>query len=338
MRVSKSACRIVVIVLVIIVIIIPSIYSHVPKTSKNNYDLENAKHVHDPTKSWVIYSELKNEEKAHYYEVKLEEDERLKCSILIPEDNNFTPDIIIMGPHFDNSSDIPDHIEVPSNYGYILIKGKKVDREYEPFTPASYYYPAEYDDKVNKSSTYYVVVTSNNTHGKYGLAIGYEERYGMIEWIKVPIDVINIHIWEGQSILLIFSPLIITSILGVIYFLWAVKNSGSTPNYLGGWFTSIAGLAYIGTGGMMLLQMILASMKADPGPGIVVTILFTIIPLSLGIFTLSLGLKMKPPIDLKEKAKLGVVSILALVIWAGLIIGPVIALIGAVLPLKNKKG
>ncbi len=329
--------RLVTILAIISLLIIPTVLAHVPKSAEDNTSLDTAKHVHDPTKSWVIYSDLKEGQKAHYYEVELEEGESLKCSILLPNENDFLPYIIIIGPQFSNSSEIPSHIEVPDGYGYEVIKGEKEEREYEPFTPGSYYYPAEYDEEVNKSATYYVVVSDIDGSGKYGLAVGYEERYGIIEWIRVPVDVVNIHIWEGQSVWLIFSPIFISSLLGAIYFIWAEQNDGKLPKTMGGWFTSIAGLSYIGTSGMMLLQMIMASMKANPGAAVIVTIVFTIIPLSLGLFTFSLGLKIDNP-DLKERAKLVVISLLALVTWAGLIIGPVIALIGSFLPTKNRKG
>ncbi|MFW6196111.1 MAG: hypothetical protein ACOC5D_02125 [Thermoplasmatota archaeon] len=338
MRGRKINYKLIVILLILSLILIPTALAHVPKTSQGNTSLDTAKHVHDPTKSWVIYSELKKEEEAHYYEIKLEEGERLKCSILLPEENDFLPDLIIMGPQFSNSSDIPGHLEVPDDYGYKVIEGEKGEREYEPFTPGSYYYPVEYDEEVNQSTIYYVVVTEENSSGKYGLAVGYEERYGMIEWIRVPWDVVTIHRWEGQSIWLIFSPMLITFLSGAIYFIWSKQNLAPTPNYLGGWFTSIAGLSYIGTGGMMLLQMIISSMKASPGPLIIVTIIFTTIPIVLGFFTFFFGIKMELPISLGERVKLIVLSIVAIIAWAGLIIGPLLALIGAVLPLKNKKG
>lgn len=239
----------IVILLIITLIVLPTVLAHVPKTSEENTSLETAKHVHDPTKSSVIYSELKKGDKAHYYEIELEEGERLKCSILLPKDDDFVPDLIIMGPNFGNSSEIPDHIEVPESYGYKVIEGEKGEREYEPFTPGSYYYPAEYDEEVNRTGTFYAVVSDTTRSGKYGLAVGYEERYGILEWIRVPVDVVNIHIWEGQPIWLIFSPIFISSLLGAIYFIWAEQNDGKLPNTIGLWLTSIAGLLYIGNGG-----------------------------------------------------------------------------------------
>lgn len=89
---------------------------------------------------------------------------------------------------------------------------------------------------------------------------------------------------------------------------------------------------------MMLLQMIIASLKANPGMAVFVTVFFTIIPLSLGLFTFSLGLKMEKPIEIKDRIKFAIISLIALVTWSGLITGPLLALIGAVLPTKNKRG
>jgi len=46
--------------------------------------------------------------------------------------------------------------------------------------------------------------------GKYGIAIGYKEEFTLSEWLLIPIDVINIHQWEGQSLILILMPLLLS--------------------------------------------------------------------------------------------------------------------------------
>ncbi|MFW6040308.1 MAG: hypothetical protein ACOC85_00550, partial [Thermoplasmatota archaeon] len=128
--------------------------AHVPIVSDGNYSIEDATHIHDPTKSWAIYSEL-SENHVHYYKMELEEGDRLRVILYVPQRLDFVPSFMIMGPGIENDLEPPDHIDIPETIGFIVKKGKMNEPEYEPFTPASYYYLADYDGQVNESGTYY---------------------------------------------------------------------------------------------------------------------------------------------------------------------------------------
>ncbi|MFW6142191.1 MAG: hypothetical protein ACOC53_06500 [Candidatus Saliniplasma sp.] len=49
---------IVLIIVAVLLLSINTVYAHVPIVTDGNDSLEDAAHVHDPTKSWTIYSEL----------------------------------------------------------------------------------------------------------------------------------------------------------------------------------------------------------------------------------------------------------------------------------------
>jgi hypothetical protein len=62
--------------------------------------------------------------------------------------------------------------------------------------------------------------------------------------------------------------------------------------------------------------------------GVFVTIILTFIPILLGILALRIT-RSSSPLSRKDRFSLGIIGLLGLLFWAGLIIGPVIAIIAA---------
>ncbi len=308
--------------------------AHVPKTGDENESLETAKLVEDPTKSWVIYSELREGAETNYYEMEMEKGERLRLSLLIPNDGGFVPDLIVMGPGIESNGSLPHGVEKPENVGHKVIEGELGEKEYEPFTPAAYHYPAEYEEEVEESGTYYAVVYGEHESGEYGLAVGKEERYGLVEWIRVPIDVANIHIWEGQPIWLIFAPMI--SVLGVGFadtFRRRYRN-GWGPDDIKEWGLLTAGLLYIGSGAMLFMQIGIAGVES-PSPAIIVSVFFASLPTLFGLLLWRRSSDFKNP-DRKSRVKILIYGLVGFFVWAGLIIGPIITIVSALLPESSK--
>ncbi|MFW6040602.1 MAG: hypothetical protein ACOC85_02060, partial [Thermoplasmatota archaeon] len=159
-------------------------------------------------------------------------------------------------------------------------------------------------------------------------------RYGVIEWIKVPVDILSIRIWEGQSLLEIFAPMIVVFIGGILGFIYIRKVGSKIPKGITGWLPALGGILYIGSGGIILYQMVKASTMANPGVMIILTLLFAMMPVILGVFLIKNARYLKKPINNKERLKLAIYVLLGLFVWAGFIIGPLIVLITIFLP-KN---
>ena len=317
--------------------IVPSTWAHVPKKTEGNNSLETALEVNDPTKSWAIYGDIHEDGKARYYRLDLKKDQILRANLFVPDRGSFVPSLIITGPGLENEGSIPDYIEVPEGSNHVVIEGSLGVPEYEPFTPASYYYLADFEKEVEDTGTYHVIVFEPEDHGSYGLAIGKEERYGLIEWVRVPIDIIDVREWEGQSLPLIFLPMILTVIVGLVLLLW-FKRDVLTRNYsILMWLATFAGLLYIGTGSMKFVEMIIAVSKASLGPSVLVTIVFASLPVLLGVFTIRKGMKMGGDVDIKERAHLAVYGVLALFLWAGFVIGPILVFMASLLPSGTSK-
>ncbi len=311
-----------------------AVSAHAPDKPTDNESLATAYTISDPTKSWAIYAELHEGEEAQYYKFDLSQNERLFVQMFVPtsEKSSFSPNLVIMGPGITSGDPVPEYVETVGGVGIMLLEGQRPSNPtYEPFTPSSFYELASLDQEVSDGGTYHVAVYEPSQGGHYGLAIGYKEQFGLDEFISIPIDVIGIHQWEYQSLLFILAPLFVTLVIGLA--LLILKR----PSTLRGLFSGIgvlAGLLYLGSGFMTLTQTILALTTASPDVGVVLTAIFIVIPilLALAIFRTVVNRKQ---ITVRARAFMAILGVVGLFAWAGLLIGPVLALIASLVPSKR---
>ncbi|KYC45706.1 MAG: hypothetical protein APG12_01059 [Candidatus Methanofastidiosum methylothiophilum] len=258
--------------------------------------------------------------------------ERIKLDLFTPVKSEFNPNIVVTGPGIKSTDVLPEGVEIPEGMGFIIIESKLGEAEYEPFTPASYYYLSDAIIPVTETGTYYVGVFDFDNEGKYGLAIGYVEKFSISEWIGIPISVTRIRIWEGQNLLVVLAPLFFTVIIGLIalYMNQKTKNNLKT---LFGFLMSFAGLLYIGSGISVFYQMINAFTKAFSESALI-TAVFASIPIVLGITIFGYTSKVGPR-TVQTKLSLLLLSGLGLIFWAGMILGPAVVIISAMLPSKK---
>jgi len=80
--------------------------------------------------------------------------------------------------------------------------------------------------------------------------------------------------------------------------------------------------------------MTIASVRSNPGLAIIVTIIFALIPLILGYKLWQNSLDFKKP-DRWSRIKVIVYGLLGFFVWAGIIMGPIIAIISGLLPSRE---
>jgi len=322
--------------ILLIVITLP-VYAHVPISADSNIDLATALSVEKPTKSYVIYGHLHNAGDAGYFQFSLNSGDQLKLSLMTPGFDAPIPDMVIMSPGNSVSTDgLPQSVDIPKGYRAEVIKGQKpVTAEYEPFTPAAIFNVASYSKNITQPGTYYVAVISPSDETQYSIAVGYLEEFRVSEWILVPVNVINTHIWEGQSIIVILAPFLAIMILGLIL-IARREQTNQIKKPLSFWFATIAGLCYLGGASIVLVQMFRVLMVTGFSAGVIVTLILAFIPIMLGIWILRIA-RSPFPLSKKDRFSLGIIGLLGLLFWAGLIIGPVIAIIAALVPVRYSK-
>lgn len=309
--------------------------AHSPLTPGDNESLETAAVIPEPAKSWAIYGKLHEGGEAQYYRFDMIEGDRIYVMLFKstnPEDEDFLPGFVLMGPGVTAQGVVPDYIEVPSGANSIVAEGTQPDQAtYEPFSPSSFYSVAELDFNAPDSGTYYIAVYEPLMEGHYGLAVGYVESYTLSEWILIPVNLISVHQWEGQSILFILSPMIITLAIGIILMIW-LRKTRATPKTPFDWLGSLAGLLFLGSGVILIVQMIFSLMQTQLTSEVLITLIFAVIPILVGIGTLVVSLKTKTTAILRTRVYLAILGIVALFMWAGLLIGPAIAIVASLLP------
>ena len=331
---ESSLSKILVIIALIAVMfamVVPSASAHTPlKPEHENHTLETALEIPNPTKSWTLYRELHEANEPEYFKLQLKAGERLKISLYLPTtaDPMFLPTLIVIGSGITSDDILPEFIDIPQDAGFVVIQAQRPEKpEYEPFTPTSYFYLADFDKEVQTDGTYYFAIYESTGEGRLGIAVGYKEEFTLVEWLRIPLDVIEIHQWEGQSLIFVIAPVLVTLVIGFTVIVWKfglVRNARSVLGIL-------AGLLYLGSGVMMLVQMILALNGAVYNLLVILTIIFVLIPILLGVVIIrKIGLNAKTA-SLRDRIIILVLAALGLFSWSGLLIGPVLVLIYSIL-------
>lgn len=328
MKLAKTA-----ILLVLLLGCAPMALAHTPlKPSGENTGLESAFEIPNPTKSWTLYRELHGAGEAEYFELHLEPGERLRISLYVPRgEKGFLPSLVVMGPEISSEDELPEFVEALEGIGFDLIEPERSEKpEYEPFTPASYYYIADFDLVVPDHGTYYFAVYGPG-HGRYGVAVGTREEFTLVEWIRIPLDVVNIRLWEGQPLVLVFAPMLLTLAIG--YGLMLSRSMlPRTPTSLA---AASAGLLYLGSGFMFLMQVFINLLGSDYGSLVVLSFVFAVLPLILGFFLLLRSLRDSVEPSARDRVALLLLGLFGFFTWSGFLIGPVLAMLASILPSRG---
>jgi hypothetical protein len=327
---------------VIFFLAIPLVMAHAPLGTQDNESIDTATIIPDPTKSWALYSALNSDGDSQYYTFNISSGQTIHALMyksLRPEDTNFNPVLVLMGQNVNATGNAPTKITVPSGYNTQLIHPTNPEPSYEPFSPGILAYLTDLTISNAPPGQYYLVVyeaSSNPTGGHYGLAIGDRETYTIDEWILIPINLISIYQWEGQSIALIFAPMLVTLIVGLILVGWRQRKQCDLANLMV-WLAAIAGLTFVGTAASTFFQLLFGASQVSVGVDVVITIVFAAIPLILGLTTLRIALKNSPEATVRKRIYFVVLGVAALFIWAGLIVGPILAILASAMPTNLKR-
>ncbi len=292
--------------------------AHVPVESSGNNQITNATRIENPTKSWAIYNTMPAGITTQYFEIPIKSGEKLYFSLFFPvrqDQAKFDVSLYLIGSGISGQSVI-DHVQIPTN---MLAKqipvNKEVKATYEAFGPSVYKQGAKYENSGLRPGTYFLAVVSNGLSGNYGLAVGYKESFTVLEQILTPVNVIQVYIWEGQNLLFVLMPYLIMLLLGSVL----LVRRKFTNSLLG-----VAALLGFGSTFSFLLQMTYSAVLSALTPEIIISLIFAGLPLifSIPVFRYS----RKEQYSNLNLFTILVLSFIGLFTWAGLILGPVIAI------------
>jgi hypothetical protein len=329
-------------VAVMLLLLMPLVVAHAPLGTGDNESIDKATVIPDPTKSWALYSQLNSDGDAQYYTFNVTVGQKIHVTMYKStrtEDTSFNPRLVIIGPNVTTQGTIPSKITIPSGSSAILVNPTEPQPTYEPFSPSTFIGLADETLENPTSGTYYLVVYEQSEAakgGNYGLAVGDRETYTIDEWILIPLNLMTIYQWEGQSLALILTPMITALIIGIILITWRFKKQRNLANPMA-WLGGIAGLTFIGTAATTFYQMLAAATHVTIRAEALITLIFAIVPLAIGLVTLRLAIKDNDKASVKRRIYYLILGLAALFMWAGLIIGPTLAIVASVMPTNLKK-
>jgi hypothetical protein len=301
---------------------------------EGGHSLDEAVLIENPTKSWVIYSLIHEAAEPHYFYFDLPAGARIRLMLMVPipeADIGFRPELALMGNGLTNLSTPPTYLEIPSGAEVMILEPTTPHPEYEGFTPTSFVQLYDLDITAPTTGRYYLAYYEPNMPGNFAIAIGYEESFSFTEWVTIPFTVLVTHLWNHQTPAALLAPVLITLLLGLILIIWRYPAL-RTKDQLLSWLGITTGLLFIASGVFLFYQMGLALLLVPVNVQIGITILFATLPIVLGLFTIRSCVSTNWQQQPRQLFILFVLSILALFLWAGWIIGPVLLLITAAIP------
>jgi hypothetical protein len=303
-----------------------SVSAHAPLSAGSNEDLGNATLIDNPEKSFAIYTEFHEGGEAQYYRFPMQKGQVLYGSLGVPGPESMVPDIVIIGPGIGPAGAVPSFVQVPAGSGAQLVPGNRPGKPaYEPFSPQPLYAVAAFNVTVPSDGMYYIAVYGTDA-GKYYLAPGFLEQFTIAEQLLIPWSVVSIHIWQGQSITEIFAPLFVVLIGGLAAVALQWQKQGAWPDSLR-LLLLLSGLLYVGGAAMTAYQLIRTVLVTGYTPEVLITLVLVAVPVVLGIVPVIAGSRSHGK-DLPQTTGIAVllVGLFGLLVWAGLILGPVFAL------------
>lgn len=316
---------------------ISHVSAHAPLDTGSNEQLSNATKIIEPEKSYVIYTELHEGNEAQYYQFSMENGQVLSGSLQVPGQDSMVPSLVIIGPGITTSGDVPGFVEIPPGSGAKLIPGSKPGNpSFEPFTPQPVYAVAHFNEKITVPGDYYIAVYGNEG-GKYSLAPGTLEQFTVVEWLTIPYSVIGIHTWEGQSLPVVIAPFFVVVIAGLVI-LWIHRKKTGLSLGLPAWTGVTAGLFYVGGAAVTTVQLIHAVSLTGYVPSVLVSLIFIVIPVILGILLLKISLTglVATSASSVTGLKFILLGLLGLLFWCGFIAGPLLAVCSGILVLLKR--
>ena len=309
-------------VILILLSLTAGVSAHSPVLTGENQGIDHAFYVQDPFKSWAFYGTFPDAGSVSYYTFDLQQGDRVWFSVFTPKRDEVYPEAVLIGPGIENSGEIFPGVIVPAGSGYLVIPGTKPDHpEYEPFTPAANYQwmKAEYIAEV--PGTYYIAMVNKGTNaGNYGLALGFREEFTLAEWIMIPLSIGNVRVWEGSSQAFVVGFPVFIVLFGMVYlFRFKKEPLPLHPETIAG---SAGGLLYLAGSGFMLVQALMALMKTGFAVSFLVTAIFILIPLVVGVLILRYMMR---PVKYRG-GKLILIGVLGVVVWGGYVVGPVLVI------------
>lgn len=268
-----------------------------------------------------------------------------------PYQAKFYPGIVLMGPdrlNIDKSTETPSSyfpsiVKIPVGYDtYVRFQNSKDDflPIYQGIIPFTWYQMLTFNVSTLEPGLYVVAVFNSilegSTSGSYGLALGHSIKLTFNDFMLGPYHAIFTYMWQGWGAGEVLIPYWIILGIGCLIILHQTCYLGNSPRTWYSFVTFWGGLIIIGSGCVVAEMLAYAFLQQGSPisdslmPSMIWTVLFLLLPLVVGILICFFGLMIR--VNLLIRAIVAFLAVGSCLVWASFYVGPLIALIGSMLP------
>lgn len=157
--------------------------------------------IEDHKISWAAYNILKRPGDVHYYRFEAEAGEEIYASMMVPHLErlkDYSPEYALIGPGLEDNiagfspEEIRAKLDIQDNEGVSIVRyqepeGEEAETFFEHFTRTEYWRRQKSTISAPEDGTYFLVVFSRAEEtGKYVLAVGREEKWGVGDIVRLP--------------------------------------------------------------------------------------------------------------------------------------------------------
>ena len=309
------------ILLVALLLVIPS-GAHAPRISTGDVVV-----VPDAEKSYAWYGLLGEPGETDRYLISAEAGTDLRISTSSPDPGTALP-FALIGPGITTRDLPPADAGIPEGDGSIVVPllDTRQPPAYEPFTPMALFEGASLSLPAPASGTYTIAVTG--AEGRYLLATGFSEEFSPAEWVLIPVSILSVRLWQGQNLFANLLPILAAVLIGA----WWFRRHHPAPPWPWAWLPVIAGFSFLGSGMLVVIQMVAAAQVTGLSPSMLLTVFFAAVPVILGLLLVRTAAGTGPSPSYRERAVMMILGLGGLIFWAGLIAGPVLAMAASLMP------
>jgi hypothetical protein len=322
--------------------------AHKPIFESGGETIETALEIPDPLVSYAIYAQFEpGIPQIQYYEFQLEAGHSLNFQMLIPVIDGleeFAPAVLLVGPGLPapdaESSSIIDEFTIPLRttdgvalWSYVWAENVE---EFEPFTQTTFWERQDVELTLAEAGTYYLAVVvpegaiNPGGSGKYVLAPGLEEDFGLSDYVAIPVDWVKARVFWEQSLLFYLLPTFVVLLAGLALLWYRIRSSDSPGSASmaekGAMYLGLAGgLLMVGTGVNQILLVALSPHLSESAINLVV-IMIQSLAVALGLFAIRSAFALARTPRWTGIVVPVVLTLLALLLGAGFIVGPALLL------------
>jgi hypothetical protein len=171
----------------------------------SNTTRANAIKISDPEISWAVYAQLSQADEVNYYRFEGKRGLRVQIEMSVPRiesARDFGFDVALIGKGLTDEVHVPVALETGEGVIVVADEGQDDARVFdEPFTQTAYWQSQALSAELPADGTYTIAVYDpHGRTGKYVLAIGEREDFGVGDIANMPSIVLRVHEFFGDDV------------------------------------------------------------------------------------------------------------------------------------------